>query len=279
MVVAVDKNDTFPKKILTSASGFLSGYTHSLNPYVGCAYGCSYCYVRQSPVGLFRNQEWGTWVDVKQDASEKLRREILNLKKKNKKITIFMSSSTDPYQPIEYREKVTRSLLEALVESQPDFLFVQTRSPLVTRDLDLFLNLKEHIKISMTVETDLEVIRKKFSPFAPPIQARLKAVRKLRENDLPVQIAVAPILPFSKSFPKTLSNLVDRICIDDYYTGDGSGGKRTERLKIKKIYDELNLKQWYGKNVHLRALEQFKKEFEPNQIFVSQKGFMPDIPM
>ena len=275
MFVEVDKKYTSPKKMLTPASGFLSGYTHSLNPYVGCAYGCSYCYVRQSPVGLFRNQEWGTWVDVKQEAKEKLRNEIRNLRRRKKKITIFMSSSTDPYQPIEHREMVTRSLLEALVESQPDFLFVQTRSPIVTRDMDLFVKLKNRIRISMTVETDLEAIRKKFTPFAPPIGVRLKAVQEIRENGLPVQIAVAPVLPFSKDFPNTLAKLVDRICIDDYYTGDGSHGKRTEKLGIKQKYDEIDLKQWYGKNVHLLAAEQFKKEFEPEQIYISQEGFMP----
>lgn len=198
-----------------------------------------------------------------------------NLKKRNKKITIFMSSSTDPYQPIEHREKITRSLLEALVESQPDFLFVQTRSPIVKRDLDLFMKMKGRIRISMTVETDLEAIRKKFTPFAPPIGARLKAVEAIQEKGIPVQAAVAPVLPFSKDFPKTLAKLVDRICIDDYYTGDGSHGKRTERLKIKQKYDEIDLQQWYGKDVHLLAAEQFKREFKPEQIYISQKGFMP----
>lgn len=54
-----------PKTILNKGTGFLSGYTHSLNPYTGCSFGCSYCYVREMPVSLFREGEWGNWVDVK----------------------------------------------------------------------------------------------------------------------------------------------------------------------------------------------------------------------
>jgi DNA repair photolyase len=231
--------------------------------------------VRQSPIGLFRKQEWGTWIDVKQEVKEKIIKEIGNLKKKNKQVTIFMSSSTDPYQPIEYKEKITRSLLEGMIAMPPDFLFIQTRSPLVTRDIDLLLQLKNRLRISMTVETDNEFIRKKFSPFAPPIQARLKAISQLRDNHLPVQIAVAPVLPFSKKFPETLSKVVDRIVIDDFYTGDGSHGKRTEKLRIKELYDEKDVEMWYGENTHLLTMEKLKEHFTADQILISQEGFKP----
>jgi DNA repair photolyase len=271
----VDINYTTPKKILTSTSGFLSGYSHSLNPYSGCSFACSYCYVRQSPIGLFRKQEWGTWVDVKQGIQEKIINEISNLKKRDKQVTIFMSSSTDPYQPIEYLEKVTRSLLEAMTEMKPDFLFIQTRSPLVTRDIDLFMKIKDRLRISMTVETDIDLIRKKFTPYAPPIQARLKAIKILGDHNIPIQIAIAPVLPFTKKFPEKLSHLVDRIVVDDYYTGDGSQGKRTERLNIKEKYDEEDLEDWYGKKTHLYALEELQNAFHPEQILLSQKGFAP----
>lgn len=55
----------YPKTLLNKGTGFLSGYSHSLNPYTGCVFGCSYCYVRQMPVSTFRKEEWGTWVDIK----------------------------------------------------------------------------------------------------------------------------------------------------------------------------------------------------------------------
>ncbi|UGB28938.1 SPL family radical SAM protein [Metabacillus sp. B2-18] len=268
-------NYKIPKKILTSTSGFLYGYTHSLNPYSGCAFACSYCYVRQSPVGLFRKQEWGTWVDVKQESHDKLSREIKNLRKRDKPVTIFMASSTDPYQPVEYKEQITRALLEAMAETPPDFLFVQTRSPLVTRDIDLFHKLKEKLRISITVETDDDDVRKRFTPQAPPIQARLKAISQLKEANLPIQVAVAPVLPFSNEFPKILSNLVSRIVVDDY-SGDGSQGKRSERLNVRELYKTEELDTWYGKNTYQVAVEKLKQSLSSDQILISQEGFMPN---
>lgn len=263
-----------PQKILTPASGFLEGYTHSLNPYIGCAFGCSYCYVRQSPVGLFRKQEWGTWVDVKKGVKEKLEKELLLLRKKQKPITIFMSSSTDPYQSVEHNEQITRALLEVMTRHKPDFLFVQTRSPLVTRDMDLLLELKGRVLVSMTVETDLEEVRKRFSPAAPPIPARLKALRELRAHGIPVQVAIAPALPFSEKFPEILVEHVNRVCVDDF-TGDGSGGKRTNRLKIGDRYEELEKEHWYGGDVQKQVWKRLRTYFPEEQLLLSPVGFMP----
>ncbi|WP_413376493.1 radical SAM protein [Alkalihalobacillus sp. 1P02AB] len=264
-----------PKKILTPASGFLKNYTHTLNPYVGCSFACSYCYVRKSPVGVFRGQEWGTWVDIKEVSKEKIKREIVNLRKRGKGVTIFMSSSTDPYQPTEYTQEVTRRLLEGMVEEPPDFLFIQTRSPLITRDIDLYKQLKGRFRISMTIETDQEAVRKRFTPSAPPIQARMKALEELKANQLPIQVAVSPILPFSEQFPEKLASLVEQIVLDDYVSGDGSGGRRTELLKVKELYQEDELNIWYQKELHKEVLKKMKNAFSEECIYLSQDGFKP----
>lgn len=79
----------------------------------------------------------------------------------------------------------------------------------------------------MTIETDSEVIRKHFTPGAPPIQARFKTLQQLADAGIPIQVAVAPILSSGEYFLEKLKALVNRICIDDYFMGDGSGGKRT----------------------------------------------------
>lgn len=260
------------KTILNRGTGYLTGYTHSLNPYTGCSFACSYCYVRQMPVSLFRKKDWGSWVDIKQNAAILLKKELKNAKNKGQ-VSIFMSSSTDPYQPIEQNERVTRSLLEVMLQDPPDFLFIQTRSPLVKRDIDLLKQFKEKIRVSMTIETDLDEIRKNFSPYAPPIKARLKAIEKLREAGIPTQATIAPILPSSEELPIILSNLVNRICIDDFFMGDGSGGKRTTRLDIKKKYKELGLEEWYGPEAYKLVYDRFKNHFSESQIFISQKGF------
>jgi DNA repair photolyase len=264
----------YPKTLLNKGTGFLSGYSHTLNPYTGCAFGCSYCYVRQMPVSMFRKEEWGTWVDIKKNAADLLRKELERAKNKGK-VTIFMSSSTDPYQPIEYKEKVTRSLLEVMVENKPDFLFVQTRSPLVRRDIDLFLLLKDRVRVSMTIETDREDIRKHFTPDAPPISARLKSLQLLADAGVPTQATIAPVLPSSEEFPEILRKVVDRVCVDDYFMGDGSGGKRTKKLGIFSMYEELGLEEWYDPSAYRIVYDRLKKVFSNEQVYLSQEGFLP----
>ncbi|WP_139488599.1 SPL family radical SAM protein [Brevibacillus dissolubilis] len=271
----MDITHKVPSKVLTPTGGFLTGYTHTLNPYVGCSFACSFCYVRQMPVSLFRKAEWGTWVDVKQQAAEKLRKELRSAKKKGP-VTIFMSSATDPYQPVEYREQVTRGLLEVLVEEPPAFLFVQTRSPLVVRDLDLLVRLRERVRVSITVETDLEEMRRQFTPAAPPLAARIKALAACRNAGLDVQAAVSPLLPCSGSFAQKLRGVVDRVVLDTYQMGDGSGGKRTQRLGIDKLYQQLGAEEWYTGEAFQRVHAQFLEAFADGTVFVSQEGFLPN---
>ncbi|AET57124.1 radical SAM protein [Paenibacillus terrae] len=263
-----------PKTLLNKGTGFLSGYTHSLNPYTGCTFGCSYCYVRQMPVSTFRKEAWGTWVDIKKQAADLLRKELRRAKSRGT-VTIFMSSSTDPYQSVEYKEEVTRSLLEVMVEDPPDFLFVQTRSPLVRRDIDLLLQLEDRVRVSMTVETDLEDIRKHFTPDAPPIQARFKTLQLLKEAGVPTQATIAPLLPSSEHFADKLLPLVNRVCIDDYFMGDGSGGRRTRSLNIGALYEQLGLEDWYHPAAYKAVYEQFRNVFPEEQLFVSREGFEP----
>ncbi|WP_149094650.1 SPL family radical SAM protein [Paenibacillus terrae] len=263
-----------PKTLLNKGTGFLSGYTHSLNPYTGCTFGCSYCYVRQMPVSTFRGEEWGTWVDIKKRAADLLRKELRRAKSRGK-VTIFMSSSTDPYQPVEYKEEVTRSLLEVMVEDPPNFLFVQTRSPLVRRDIDLLLRLEDRVRVSMTVETDREDIRKHFTPDAPPIQARFKTLQLLKEAGVPTQATIAPMLPSSEQFADKLLPLVNRVCIDDYFMGDGSGGRRTRSLNIGALYEPLGLEDWYHPAAYKAVYKQFRNVFPEEQLYVSREGFEP----
>ncbi|MCU1807574.1 radical SAM protein [Cytobacillus firmus] len=265
------------KSILTPAKGAIDNFTHSLNPYAGCAFGCKYCYVRELPVSIFREEEWGVWIDIKSNAAELLEKELAKAKKRGK-VALFMSSSTDPYQPIEYTSKLTRSLLEVMLENQPDFLHVQTRSPLVKRDIDLFQQFRERIRISMTIETDKEEVRKAFAPAAPPIPARMAALKDIKDAGIITQATLAPLLPCSREFPAKLKSIANRVTIDDFWMGDGSGGRRTERLGIRKIFDELGLEKWYNPSAYKVVLKMLEQEFQdaPIQLGVSKTGFSPD---
>src|SRR5690606_13399469 len=94
-----------------------------------------------------------------------------------------MASATDPYQPMERKANITRGLLEEMIEHPPDFLQIQTRGPLITRDIDLLVKLQKRSKVivSMTIETDREDIKQIFAPYAPGIKLRLKALKEIHD--------------------------------------------------------------------------------------------------
>ncbi|PGQ46330.1 MULTISPECIES: SPL family radical SAM protein [Bacillus cereus group] len=266
-------NNIISKKILTEAKGYLDiGFTHSLNPYSGCAFACKYCYVREMPIQKFKDIHWGNWLDIKKNAAIIYQKEVSNLRLKNKTINLFMSSVTDPYQPIERKAGITRKILEEMLDHPPDFLQIQTRSPLIARDLDLLvdLNKKCELLVSMTIETDREDIKRIFSPVAPGIKLRQKALKEVYDAGIATQAAISPVLPFTPDFPKILNGIVDRIYIDTLNIGDGAMGKRSERLGIPFLFNENKLLDWYQKDIHLRVEKYFNKFF-PNEIIYMAK--------
>ncbi len=178
-------------QILTPGAGYLREYDYSLNPYVGCAFGCSYCYAAFF-APFDKQPTWGDWLRVKRNAALKLSRMRRSLEGK----TIYMSSATDAYQPIEQRLELTRSLLPILAE-RGACIVVQTRSPLVTRDIDLFRQF-EQVCVNVSVTTDSEAVRRAFEPGNPPIQARLDAAAEVAEAGIPVAITMTPLLPIEE---------------------------------------------------------------------------------
>lgn len=276
--MGIELNEVLSKKILTEAKGYLDvGFTHSLNPYSGCAFSCKYCYVREMPLQKFKSIPWGEWLDIKANAAENYRKEISKLRKKNNPVNIFMSSATDPYQPIEQKANITRTILEEMIENPPNFLQIQTRGPLITRDIDLLVKLKEKcdVLVSMTIETDREEIKQIFAPFAPGIQLRLKALKEIHDAGILTQASISPVLPFSPDFSKRLDGIVNYIWIDTLSIGDGSMGKRSERLGMPKLFAEHELEKWYRKDLHVMVDKYFKMYFPSEMIRVSkQEAFL-----
>lgn len=177
--------------ILTKATGFMADYDFTLNPYSGCSFGCTYCYAAFFVRDPELEANWGRWVRVKQNALDRLRSTRTDLRGKS----IYMSSVTDPYQPIERRLRLVRQLLEQLLPMQPR-LVVQTRSPLVVRDIDLFSQL-EHARVNMTVTSDDEEIRRVFEPWCPTTDRRLDAIKVVTDSGVATSITLTPLLPIS----------------------------------------------------------------------------------
>ena len=196
------------KTILTPTSGFMSQYKFTLNPYGGCAFGCEYCYARSFAPSSKQRETWGRWVLVKTNARELIasacRSGVLNSGD-----AVYMSSVTDPYQPVERRLGLTRAVLGAILDSgvQPR-LTIQTRSPLVTRDIDLFERF-EKLRVNVTITTDAEGVRLRYEPRCPPIWARIKAAAALSAAGVRIGISISPMLPLkdAEAFGAALADL------------------------------------------------------------------------
>ena len=219
----------FPREvqsILTPTGGYLRGYTHSLQPYAGCSFHCTYCYVREMAVQRTNPYRlpWGAWVAPKTNGPDLLRARAR--RRGMRGLRIFCSSATDPYLPLERRLGLTRSCLEVMVEHPPDALLLQTRCPLVVRDVDLLARLP--VLVSVTVTTDREEVRRLLEPDSPSLALRREALGRLRRAGIRTQAAVAPLLPCDpERLARELDPVVDRVVVDDFFLGDGAGGRRS----------------------------------------------------
>ncbi len=164
-------------------------YPYVINPYTGCQHGCSYCYARFMKRVTGHREPWGEFVDVKINAADLLRVEI----KKKKRGRVWISGVCDPYQPLEAQYKLTRQCLEILAQHTWPVV-IQTRSPLVLRDIDIIKDAQD-FEVGFSVTTADDRIRKLFEPHAPPINDRIEALDELHKAGIRTYAMIAPMLP------------------------------------------------------------------------------------
>jgi DNA repair photolyase len=255
------------KSILTESSGFISAYDYTLNPYSGCTFGCNYCYAAFFAKTEDLKANWGKWVQVKENAL------ALLIKWRGKSLdgkTIYMSSVTDPYQPIEKDLELTRSILSELLQHHNARLVVQTRGPLVTRDIDLFKQF-EFVQVNMTITTDDDAIRRKYEPTCPSIGQRLSAIKQVGEARIQTCITMTPLLPVSspESFAeKLLETGAQQFVIQDFHGGNirFAAGTGAEALEVS---EGMN----WGKEGY-EAVRDYLRAHLPN-LGEGQEGFRP----
>lgn len=188
--------------LVPQKTGSLSGsYDFTLNPYAGCAFSCSYCYVPKFPNGKHQPNEWGQWLEVKTNAPQLIQKERLKVFGSR----IFFGSATDPYQYAELKYRLTRRCLQELVKYQPKKLTVHTRSHLLLEDLQLLKAFGNILSIGVSITTDNEKIAREFEPSAPAISKRLELIRRLNESGIKVYVSMAPLLPCN---PERLVSLI-----------------------------------------------------------------------
>ena len=207
----------------------------SINPYVGCAFGCAYCYARYAHRYVLEraataNPEHGDlqrdmetmppWlaferrIFVKENAAEVLRRALRQGSDRHLALlgeeSIVIGTATDPYQPAERRFRVTRGVLEVLAEHAGLSIVVITKSPLVTRDVDVLRRIARNseITIHLSLITLDRALARRLEPRAPTPEARIRALSRLRSHGIDVGINVMPVLPGITDRPDQLELLV-----------------------------------------------------------------------
>ena len=205
-------NELQAKTILTKTN--LPGCDWVINPYNGCQFACIYCYAAQIARWKHPNDVWGTYLDVKTNAPELLKKELEKLEKiyKSKNFgIIWFSSVTDPYTGLEAKYKLTRKCLQVLVDfGYRGQVALQTKSPLITRDIDLFKKLKD-VSIGFTVTTLDNKVSRFLEVEAPPVSARIEAMEKLNKDKIATYAFIGPVLPHFVKSKTEINKLLDRL--------------------------------------------------------------------
>jgi len=183
--------------ILSSTSGFIqqAGFTHSLTPARNCTFGCSYCYVPTMRVyGGLKPQDWSHWgqfTTFKSNAPALLRRQL------HASQVIYCSPLVDPYQPAEETQRMMPQILDELEAHPPKIFVIQTRGPLILRDLEKLIELSRYtsLRVSFSITTNREEVRKLYEPHCATISERIETVRRLREAGIETFATLAPLLP------------------------------------------------------------------------------------
>ena len=205
-------NEIKSKTILSVSKVF----DYVINPYVGCQHGCSYCYARFMKRFSGHLEPWGLFADVKINAPELLRKEIT----KKKRGRVWISGLCDPYQPLEAKYELTRRCLEILAANEWP-VTIQTRSPLVLRDLDILKGAKD-LEAGLSITTADDKIRRLFEPYATSVEDRLDTLEELHLNGIRTYAMIAPVLPGAEALAEALVGKVDHIILDrmNYHYAD-----------------------------------------------------------
>ena len=204
--------ETQPRTILSISKV----YPYVINPYTGCQHNCSYCYARFMKRFSGHSEPCGQFVDVKIKAPDLLRLEIT----KKKPDRVWISGVCDPYQPLEAKYKLTRQCLDILSQNNWP-VTVQTRSPLVLRDIDI-LKKGTNFEVGLSITTADDNVRKLFEPTAPPIMDRVRALDELHRAGIKTYVMIAPMLPGAESLAEILAGKVDYVIVDrmNYHYAD-----------------------------------------------------------
>jgi DNA repair photolyase len=207
------------KSVLTKSK--IPSLDYALNPYFGCQHACVYCYA--TFMARFRHVpgEWGSFVGVKTNAPEVLRREL----RRGRSGTVCLGTVCDAYQPVEERWRISRSCLEAFVGIPGFEVGVLTKSDLVVRDADVLRRL-ERPDVGLTITCLDAGLARLVEPGAPPPSRRLAAMRELAAMGIPVWGFFGPVLPTLSDSEEAISEVLEEMA------RAGAGRVLVDRLNL-----------------------------------------------
>jgi DNA repair photolyase len=248
------------RSILSKTSGFIAeaGFTHSLTPARNCTFGCTYCYVPTMGIyGGLKPEDWKRWgqfTTYKSNAPELLRRE-LRLGQ-----SIYCSPLVDPYQPAEAVERMMPRILDALLDAPPRVVTIQTRGPLILRDLERLLALSRctTLRVSFSITTNREDVRKLYEPHCATFEERIDVVRGLRDAGIETYATLAPLLPCDPELlARAAMEATNRDLIGDplHIRATKQHGATTREAAFK-IGEMHHHEEWFDAGHQARVVEQ-----------------------
>ena len=185
------------------------GFGWSLNPYMGCAHRCAFCYVRGFERRADRpsDDRYGTNIRVKTNVVEVLRRELG--RRSWRRETVAIGAATDPYQPAEGRYRLTRGCIQALGAARTPLDLI-TRGPLVVRDVDVLVDAarRAEVRVSVSIATLDQQLASRLEPGVAPPRQRLRAIHTLTDAGIAAGVALAPVLPGLTDAPAALATVL-----------------------------------------------------------------------
>jgi DNA repair photolyase len=184
-------------------------FNWSLNPYMGCAHQCTFCYVRAFELRADRpfDDRYGSTIRVKTNVAEVLARELARPTWHGESVAV--GAATDPYQPVEGRYRLTRACIQAFAAASNSFSLI-TRGPMIVRDLDVLQEaaVRADVSVNFSIPTlDAEVWRTTEPGTAPPRQ-RLRALKALVDGGIRAGVGMAPLLPGISDRPEQLAEVI-----------------------------------------------------------------------
>ncbi|HWG46216.1 MAG TPA: radical SAM protein [Gemmataceae bacterium] len=254
------------RSIFSPATGFIQrgGFDWTCNPYVGCSFGCVYCYAMFLPQNRRPREDWGKWFQAKINALELARKHAPKIAGK----AVYLSSVTDPYLPAERGLRLTRNILEELVAYQPRLL-IQTRGPLVVRDLDVLARFRS-IRVNMSIPTDSEEVRRAFEPKAPPLERRWQALEEVKAAGVATGICVTPMLPLenAETFVRRIVEFAADVVVTQHFhdSGGGFGADTGEAARL------LLAERRWTEDDYRRCVELLRRQ---RRVYEGEAGFFP----